>query len=209
MTAPGYSDRVNHALAFAAKHHDQQVRRGTRAPYSTHPANVAIILTRYHRDDTDVVAGILFEVVEDSVQQGQSRETLDQRVAGKFGEPSLALALEVIERRFDDDGIELAPDERREDALARLADASDSALWVSAAHVLHNAGTLLADLRRTIDPGTVWTRFAAGPAETVRAYRRAVDRLRAVGFRAEIMAELETVVAALEAAAQSDQPVAP
>ena len=26
----GYSDRINHALAFAAKHHDQQVRRGTR-----------------------------------------------------------------------------------------------------------------------------------------------------------------------------------
>ena len=45
MTAPGYSDRVNHALAFAAKHHDQQVRRGTRAPYATHPANVAIILS--------------------------------------------------------------------------------------------------------------------------------------------------------------------
>jgi len=42
----GYSDRINHALAFAAKHHDRQVRRGTRLPYLTHPANVAVSLTR-------------------------------------------------------------------------------------------------------------------------------------------------------------------
>ena len=34
----GYSDRINHALAFAAKHHDRQVRKGTRLPYLTHPA---------------------------------------------------------------------------------------------------------------------------------------------------------------------------
>ena len=65
-----------------------------------------------------------------------------------------------------------------------------------------------ADVRRTIDPGTVWTRFVGGPTETVRGYRRAVDRLRQVGFRAEIMSELESIVTALEAASR-DQPVAP
>jgi hypothetical protein len=206
MTSPGYSDRVNHALAFAAKHHDQQVRRGTRAPYATHPANVAIILTRYQRDDTSVVCGILFQVVEDCVLQGYTREMLDQRVAAKFGQPVLELALSVVERRVDDDGIELSPDERRDDALVRLADASEAARWVSAAHVLHEAGTLLADLRRTIDPGTVWTRFSGGPQETVRGHRRTVDRLRELGFRAEIMTELEDVVVALESASR-DQPV--
>src|SRR5215831_12775671 len=208
MTSPGYSDRVNHALAFAAKHHDQQVRRGTRAPYATHPANVAIILTRYERDDISVVAGILFQVVEDNVLQGYSPETLDQRVGAKFGQPALDLAVSVVERRVDDDGIELSPDERRDDALTRLAEASDAARWISAAHVLHEAGTLLADLRRTIDPGTVWTRFSGGPAETVRGHRRAVDRLGEVGFRAEIMGELESIVSALEVASR-DQPVAP
>src|SRR6478672_4460651 len=47
----GYSDRINHALAFAAKHHDQEVRKGTRLPYVTRPANVAIILARYDQDE--------------------------------------------------------------------------------------------------------------------------------------------------------------
>ena len=57
---PGYSDRINHALAFAAKHHDQEVRKGTRLlPYFTTPANVAIVLTRYGQDDETVVAGEL------------------------------------------------------------------------------------------------------------------------------------------------------
>src|SRR5690349_14174131 len=99
MTIAGYSDRVNHALAFAAKHHDQQVRKGTRAPYATHAANVAIILTRYQRDDAEVVAGILFQVVEDCVRQGYTPEMLDQRIARKFGDESLATTLMVIERR--------------------------------------------------------------------------------------------------------------
>ena len=106
--------------------------------------------------------------------------------------------LSVIERRVDDDGIELSHEERRDDSLERLAGASDEAAGSCAAHVLHDAGTLLADLRRTIDPGTVWTRFTGGPVETVRGYRRAVDRLRELGFRAEIMDELEDVVGALE-----------
>src|SRR3569833_1393465 len=66
----GYSDRINHAFAFAAKHHDRQVRKGTRLPYLTHPANVAVILTRYGQDEDTVVAGILHDVIEDCVRDG-------------------------------------------------------------------------------------------------------------------------------------------
>src|SRR4051812_11203167 len=76
----GYSDRINHALAFAAKHHDRQVRKGTRLPYLTHPANVAIILTRYGRDDQTVVAGILHDVIEDCVREAYTRAMLEQRI---------------------------------------------------------------------------------------------------------------------------------
>jgi len=102
MTITGYSDRINHALAFAAKHHDQQVRKGTRLPYLTHPANVAIILTKYQQDDATVVAGILHDVIEDCVREAYSREMLEQRIGDKFGDEILGTVLAVTHRRVDD-----------------------------------------------------------------------------------------------------------
>jgi (p)ppGpp synthase/HD superfamily hydrolase len=198
MTTTGYSDRINHALAFAAKHHDQQVRKGTRLPYLTHPANVAIILTRYDRDDETVVSGILHDVIEDCVRESYTRAMLVQRVGDKFGHDVLDTVLSVTLRRVDDDGVELSHDDRYDDFIERLTGASDRARWVCAADKLHNAGTILADLRRTIDPHSVWSRFTGGKDGTIRMYRRVFDRLRAVGFTGEIMVELEHVVVSLE-----------
>jgi (p)ppGpp synthase/HD superfamily hydrolase len=198
MTITGYSDRINHALAFAAKHHDQQVRKGTRLPYLTHPANVAIILTRYDRDDETVVSGILHDVIEDCVRESYTRAMLVQRIGDKFGHEVLDTVLSVTLRRVDDDGVELSHDDRYDDFIERLADASDRARWVCAADKLHNAGTILADLRRTIDPQSVWSRFTGGKDGTIRTYRRVYDRLRALGFTGEIMVELEHVVVSLE-----------
>lgn len=198
MSVIGYSDRINHALAFAAKHHDQQVRKGTRLPYLTHPANVAIILTRYACDEQTVVAGILHDVVEGCVNQAATAEMLRQRIGEKFGTDVLETVLAVASRRVDDDGVELSVDERRDDYIERLADASESARWVCAADKLHNARTLVSDLRRTIDPGTIWRRFSVGKDGTLLWYRRVYDRLSEVGFAGAIMAELDAAVTSLE-----------
>jgi (p)ppGpp synthase/HD superfamily hydrolase len=193
MTVTGYSDVINHALAFAAKHHDRQVRKGTKLPYLTHPANVAIILTRYGRDDGTVVAGILHDVIEDCVRDGYSREMLEQRMGDKFGGKVLETVLAVTYRRHDDNGVELSGDDRKIDYLERLAQASESAWWVCAADKIHNASSIVADLRRTIDPETVWNRFGGGKLATARWYRQVFERLRELGFTAPIMKELDVV----------------
>jgi (p)ppGpp synthase/HD superfamily hydrolase len=206
MTITGYSDRINHALAFAAKHHDRQVRKGTRLPYLTHPANVAIILTRYGRDDDTVVAGILHDVIEDCVRENFTRAMLEQRIGDKFGVSVLDTVLAVTHRIVDDEGVELSSEERKDDYLERLAQASDSARWVCAADKLHNANSILADLKRTIDATTVWGRFTVGREGTVRWYRRVYERLRGVGFTAPIMDELRHVVEMLEEAGAEELP---
>ncbi len=198
MTVSGYSDVINHALAFAAKHHDRQVRKGTRPPYLTHPANVAVILTRYGRGEDTVVAGILHDVVADWVRDGYTREVLDQRIADKFGPQVLETVLAVTYRRHDDDGVEMSNDDRKSDYLGRLAQASEEARWVCAADKVHNASTILADLRRTMDPDTVWNRFAGGRANVVSWYRAVYERLKEVGFTAPIMGELDRVTGELE-----------
>jgi (p)ppGpp synthase/HD superfamily hydrolase len=194
----GYSDRINHAFAFAAKHHDRQVRKGTRLPYLTHPANVAVILTRYGQDEQTIVAGILHDVIEDCVRDGYTRDMLEQRVGDKFGPAVLDTVLAVTERQVDEEGIELSSEERKDDYLARLAAASDHARWVCAADKIHNGSSIVADLKRTLDPDTVWSRFTAGRLGTVRWYRRVYDRLRELGFDAPIMTELRDVAEELE-----------
>jgi hypothetical protein len=194
----GYSDRVNHALAFAAKHHDQQVRKGTRLPYLTHPANVAIILCRYGQDDDTLVAGILHDVIEDCVRAEYTREMLESRIGSKFGMAVLEAVLAVTKRTKDDDGIPLTPEEVRADYLERLATAPLRARWVCAADKLHNGSSILADLRRTDYPDLIWDRFKPGREGTITWYRQVYDRLNEVGFHEPIMRELEAMVTALE-----------
>jgi (p)ppGpp synthase/HD superfamily hydrolase len=194
----GYSDTINHAFAFAAKHHDRQVRKGTRLPYLTHPANVAVILARYDRDERTIVSGILHDVVEDCVRDGYTREMLEQRIGEKFGPDVLTTVLAVTYRRVDDDGVELSSEDRKEDYLERLASADESALWVCAADKIHNASSVLADLRRTMDPNSVWSRFSGARSATVKWYRAVLDRLEAVGFQQPIVEELRGVVSELE-----------
>lgn len=194
----GYSDFINHAFAFAAKHHDQQVRKGTKLPYLTHPANVAVILTRYGKDEQTVVAGILHDVVEDCVRDGYTQSMLEQRIGDKFGPGVLETVLAVTYRRQDENGVEFSGAEKKADYLARLASASESARWVCAADKLHNASSIIADLRRTFEADTIWNRFGGGRAATVGWYRDVYDRLVEVGFSGEIMAELARVTADLE-----------
>lgn len=196
----GYSDRINHAFAFAAKHHDQQVRKGTRLPYLTHPANVAIILTRYGCSEDTVVAGILHDVVEDCVRDNMTREMLEERIGRKFGDGVLATVLMVTHRKMDDDGIELSSEDKKSDYLERLSLANEDARWVCAADKVHNANSILSDLRRTSFPETVWGRFNVGKDGTVAWYRRVAVRLREVGFNAPIVDELEAAAAGLETA---------
>ena len=198
MTTRGYSDRINHAFAFAAKHHDRQVRKGTRLPYLTHPANVAVILSRYDQDEQTVVSGILHDVIEDCVRDGYTRDMLEQRIGDKFGEDVLETVLAVTHRQVDEEGIELSSEERKDDYLARLAAASGRARWVCAADKIHNGNSILADLNRTLDPDTVWSRFNVGRLGTVRWYRRVYERLRELGFSAPIMSELLEVAEQLE-----------
>lgn len=190
MTNRGYSDAINHAFAFAAKHHDRQVRKGTKLPYLTHPANVALILARYDQDEDTIIAGILHDVIEDCVVEGLSRDNLQDRIGAKFGQEVLDAVLSVTYRKYDDDGVELSSDDRKRDYLERLGDANSRALWVCAADKIHNAGSILADLKRTVDEDNIWRRFGAGKMGTIQWYSDVHARLREVGFSQPIVDEL-------------------
>jgi (p)ppGpp synthase/HD superfamily hydrolase len=201
MPIAGYSDRIHHALAFAAKHNDRQVHKGTRQPFRTHAANLAIILIRYGQDDDTVIAGILQDVVADCVEERFSPEMLDQRIGQKFGNAVLASIVSVTLHRVDQTGVDFSHEERREDLLARLEKADDRARWVVAADALYSVGSTLANLRRTIDSNSVWSQMPLGREGTTRWFRALCDRLRTVGFNAPIVDELSNAVDELKARA--------
>ena len=197
----GYSDRIHHALAFADKHHDREVRKGTRLPYFTAPANLAVMLTRYGQDEATVVAGVLRQTVEDYLRDGYSVDAVRERLADKFGETTVDVLLAAVPRRLDDDGIELSHEEQKGDLLARLAGAPDAARWVCAAHEVHEASALLADLRRTSFPESVWQRVSEGREARLRWYQQVAEQLRAAGFDTPVVAELRAAADALAATA--------
>ena len=86
----GYSDRINHAFAFAAKYHGAMAPPGAGMDYVAHPANVAIILARYGCEQATIVAGILHHVLEETAPE--HRLVLEQKIGDKFGPVVLAVA---------------------------------------------------------------------------------------------------------------------
>ncbi len=204
MSISGYSDRLTHALAFAAKHHDGEARKGTRAPYFIQPASVALILTRYGCGEHVITAAILARVVEDWVLAGYTRALLDERIGGKFGSEIPALLLTVTRRRHDDTGAPLSSDEQHRDLLVRLAAAPDDARWILAADRLHEASTILADLRRTQFPEGVWSRVPGRKAGLLERHERTMTALTAAQFTAPILAEWRAALGALRDYADAD-----
>jgi (p)ppGpp synthase/HD superfamily hydrolase len=195
----GYSDRINHALAYASLHPVGHLRKGTRVPYITHLASVALILARYERDEDTIVGGILHDVVEDCNDEGHTRHFHARQISEKFGPKVLQIVLDVTHTAHDSDGNKLSSEARKVMYLEHLAVASDKARWVSAADKLHNARSILSDLARASKPSDVWCRFNVGRDATIHWYRRVYARLVEVGFDGDILPELLDAVECLEA----------
>lgn len=88
------------ALEFAAGRHRSQFRKGLdRTPYINHPIQVASLLANDAGEtDTELlVAAILHDVIEDTVNSVEERDELIGVISGMFGESILALTLEVTD----------------------------------------------------------------------------------------------------------------
>jgi GTP pyrophosphokinase len=64
-------DLLRKAYIFSAREHRSQVRRSGE-PYLVHPLEVAFILADLHLDTASIVAGLLHDVVEDTLTTGET-----------------------------------------------------------------------------------------------------------------------------------------
>ena len=141
----GYSDRINHALAFTAKHYRPSVPPWGGMGHVAHPANVGLILARYGCDQATIVAGIVHHVLEELPPP--ERMAYEGKISEKFGPVVLAVALDASELRYDERG-ERSWRARKLDLLAHLGVAEPRALDVIAADEIHRCGSMIAATRR-------------------------------------------------------------
>ena len=192
---PGYSDRIGHAIAFAAKHAVASIGRGAGAANTLiPPANVAVILARHGVDETTIVAGILAALL-----QGQPltlRLELETKIPEKFGEEACQAACASLEPRYESRGKERTWDARKMDQLAGLSQADRRTLEVCAAREIFLCGSVLTDLRR-LGPEYL-TAYAPGGALMLLGWFRdlvGVLERHPIGPRPSLLAELRDLTA--------------
>lgn len=189
-----YSDRINHALSFAAKHYEGSADGAAGMGYVGHPANVGVILARYDCDQPTVVAGILHHVLDEA--RPDRREVLEEKIGDKFGPVVLGILKDAAEPRYDHRGAERSWRARKYDLLANLGVAEPRALDVIAASEIHRCGSTIAALRRlgaeylrtvaqaSSDEAIWWYRSMAEvlAARDDWPQRRMLDELRALAL---------------------------
>lgn len=172
----GYSDRINHAFAFAAKYYNVLAPAGAGMDYLAHPANVAVILSRYGCEQVTIVAGILHHVLEESPPDRWPE--LEHKISQKFGPVALAVAKDAIEPKFDRRGDERPWQTCKQEYLTQLAAAEPRALDIIVADEIHACGSTATALRR-LGIEYLRTVSSAGSEQTIWWYRSMIEILAA------------------------------
>lgn len=182
MTA--FSARYDAALAFAARSHRAQVRKGSDIPYIAHPAHVSVLLIRYGFDEDLAIAGLLHDVVEDC-------DVPIEVISAQFGVQVARLVADVSEQK-QVDGVELPWEQRKAEkmALLRAGDADVAAL--KAADALHNVRSIIIDQRAV--GSAVWSRFKRGPEQVLGYYYEIAAIVRQKLGEHPLVVELEAAI---------------
>ena len=159
------SEKFKLALVYAFDLHRGQYRKKTEVPYITHLMATAGIVLEHGGDETEAVAALLHDAVED---QGGLKTA--EEIRRLFGNQVAEIVVAC-----SDSTTKPKPSwkKRKEKYLAHLPQASPSVLLVSAADKLHNARSIL-DGHREIGDG-IWKRFKPKKEQVLWYYRSLVE----------------------------------
>jgi (p)ppGpp synthase/HD superfamily hydrolase len=169
-----YSERFDAALAYAARIHRDQVRKGSGVPYVTHLLAVAALVGEAGGSEDQVIAALLHDAIEDCVAEIPD---IREQLAARFG----SAVLDMVEACTDTDEVPKPPWRPRKEAyLARLRAEPPGApaLLVSLADKLHNATTIRRDLQVVGD--AFWERFRGGREGTIWYYTAVAEAFAAL-----------------------------
>ncbi len=189
------------ALAWAAELHERQHRKGKpQVPYVSHLLAVTAIVLEAGGTETEAISALLHDAIED-------QQVTDVEISRRFG----PRVVEIVHGCTDDlvapgDDPEQADDmtphrtaenwaARKAAYLDHLATVEDqSVLLVAGADKLHNARSIVDDLR-TSPPA--WTPFNAAPVNQLEYYasvRRTLGRRLPEPLGRELRAAVDEIV---------------
>ena len=200
MTNPTVlTDRFDRALLYATHVHGGQVRKGTPVPYIAHLLAVSATVLEYDGSEDMAIAALLHDAVED--QGGEPRLS---DIRNRFGD-----RVADIVRSCSDTVVNSSAGEKKEGWKTRktryiehLSLVDENTLLVSLSDKIHNARSILRDLRKPEIGKTVWDRFRSSKTDTLWYYRELgkafQGRLKYQSARMQLANELSEIVDVLE-----------
>jgi (p)ppGpp synthase/HD superfamily hydrolase len=165
-----YTEKVQKALRFAIKTHEvyqKQKRKGKDIPYITHPLTAGLILALAGADEEVVIAGIIHDTIEDSIEE---KKVTKELIIERFGEKVYELVLSVTEQNK-----ELPWEERKTEALKHIKTFSNDSILLKSADIISNLTEIYSDYKDEGDK--VFERFKAGKEKTLRNYNKVIKAL--------------------------------
>lgn len=165
-----HTPAIQKAVRFAIKTHEvyqKQKRKGKDIPYVTHPLTVGLILAHAGANEAMIIAGILHDTVEDSVDE---KKVTIEMIEEKFGVEVAALVESVTETNKN-----LPWNERKKLALEHIESFSQDSVLVKSADVISNVTEILADYEAVGEE--LFKRFNASREETLANYIRVASAL--------------------------------
>src|SRR3954451_6760618 len=95
------SERFDEALLYAARHHRQQLRKGSRGPYLSHLMSVSALVLEHSGTEDQAIAALLHDAVEDA-PAGQGPAVLHE-IRDRFGD-AVARIVEACSDGLDEAG---------------------------------------------------------------------------------------------------------
>jgi (p)ppGpp synthase/HD superfamily hydrolase len=161
------SNGFENALAYAARLHAEQTRKGSDTPYISHLLAVTAIALDHGATENEAIAALLHDAVED--QGGQ--KTLEE-IRHRYGNQ----VAEIVAACSDTDESPKPPwRDRKEAFVERLRTEPYSVRLVVAADKLHNVRDVLRNYR--IHGDDLWSQFKGGRDGTLWYYQAVVDAL--------------------------------
>jgi (p)ppGpp synthase/HD superfamily hydrolase len=151
--------KFEEAFIFANRVHAEQTRKTSGIPYISHLMSVAALVIQDGGSETEAIAALLHDAAED-----HGEEVLEE-IREQFGEE----VAQIVEDCSDTFEVPKPPWEVRKKAhIAKLRKASPSTHRVVQADKLHNARSLLRELR--IKGEDAWDYFNGGKHGTIWYY---------------------------------------